>query len=1471
MAILRNVAKTDTLEIQRQKINQIASDLFTVQTSVGEGAFSMSDGTVQQPSLFFTNATDVGVFRGSSGKQLFIAAEGSAIAKFDKNNLTSLKDFKTLISAVPNGANGITITNPGSQYSSGTFSSVPLTGGSGTGIKASLIVRAITGNITNGGSGYVGGSYVSVPLTGGSGTGATADITVSPFSGSIQTGGSGGNIGGNASQIFTNVSLTGGSGSGMRADITVTTAGQIVAVTAVNIVNQGSGYQTGDVLTALSNTIGGVTGFQYVINGVGNVTQVQILLANTGYQVGNVLSASNTNLGGSGSGFQFTVTGVGSVIDASVTDGGDGYIIGDQLSVNAVELTPAETWYVRMWMTQLFVFSGTLPTTGFNVGDTLTYAGEGRTVVKKWLNAQNRVEAVAVRAGAEDGNTIEFFPGLSASDGNGNSATVGSSRSELNYYFSSNQNGPFENIKDFTFQKNKRYIFNQTHPSNNTHPIRFSTTADGIHTVLSGQGAQRDFGDLYEGSEVNYEYTPFDVSIIPNDNTPTTLYYYCGNGFGDPENQHINEGGFDGREGKITISGTATVSGSGLTITIGAVNTASNIILKKNGESTLGATTASSLTLTGELSVGSATTLIGNLNIGYNKFSVASSSGNTSIAGSLTVQGSLSFLADAAFGGTLYVDSTNNRVSINLDPNVNPLTYDFEVSGEAKVNDNVRLATDSSAFVRIGSGLTGTDKLQVSGNILCSDGKYLAPPTSDVLNPVYTFSGNTRVGLLLNNTNNSMSVTGLSGEILNLQKNLITTYRKINCDYVTVNSSKITIPGSGYAAGSYGGVLASGGTGSGLVANLIVSFYLPLGEINTVGNVSAADSTRVAGTYNITSANYTTNGSGTGATFQIVVDGSGACVVTVTNGGEGYTVGDTITVSGSILSPGALTPASNLTFIAAGFTSDQGSGYTDGTYTSVPLTGGSGTGAIAEIVISAGSVTSIVVTENGINYAINDTLSFNHTSLIPPLGGTSVAPSVAASLKIRYLGTLSKVTIVDFGEGYKQNDILEFPSIGGTQAVTAKYTILSTSSTTNVEINNSDGSILAKSLRTTGSGILIDNNLSIDSNIISSTQNEDIFVAPGSSSKLLSVSGTGGIKLPVGNSTNRPSAATAGIIRYNTQTSQYEGSNGINFISLGGVRDVDGNTFIIAEETVGENDNTLYFFNDGYNSARFKRTEVELVTANKISVRDTDGKLLWKPTTAFSLNAFVYYEDNIYQVTTAGTTGTIAPTHTSGSDSNGSATLTYVSDSYGSLEIRGDEIKLGTRVNIDNKLDIYAYNTNNLIFESALNIAKIAFGNNLGVPDTLVSFNSTNAAVQINRNFDTSNPEDNISLVDKTLKFLELTDVRYETTSVGLVKGASNIATSTVYNPTVHSSAKIIVTAHNLTTDDKQMIEYNVVHKNTDIFAVQYGNTVTNGDLFVGSFDFDGSNNIRFTATLASSVATGNNVKVVVTKTQIKK
>jgi hypothetical protein len=58
------------------------------------------------------------------------------------------------------------------------------------------------------------------------------------------------------------------------------------------------------------------------------------------------------------------------------------------------------------------------------------------------------------------------------------------------------------------------------------------------------------------------------------------------------------------------------------------------------------------------------------------------------------------------------------------------------------------------------------------------------------------------------------------------------------------------------------------------------------------------------------------------------------------------------------------------------FTLTAGSGYTDGTYTNVVMTGGTGTGAQATITVAGGIVTAVVITANGTGYTVGDELTY---------------------------------------------------------------------------------------------------------------------------------------------------------------------------------------------------------------------------------------------------------------------------------------------------------------------------------------------------------------------------------------------------------------------------------------------------------------------------------------------------------------
>jgi hypothetical protein len=80
-------------------------------------------------------------------------------------------------------------------------------------------------------------------------------------------------------------------------------------------------------------------------------------------------------------------------------------------------------------------------------------------------------------------------------------------------------------------------------------------------------------------------------------------------------------------------------------------------------------------------------------------------------------------------------------------------------------------------------------------------------------------------------------------------------------------------------------------------------------------------------------------------------------------------------------------------------TAGQGSGYTAGTYTNVPLTGGTGSGAVATIVVgSSGAVSSATLTTNGVGYSAGDQLSASNAIIGSGSGSGFAFPVVQGSV-----------------------------------------------------------------------------------------------------------------------------------------------------------------------------------------------------------------------------------------------------------------------------------------------------------------------------------------------------------------------------------------------------------------------------------------------------------------------------------------
>ena len=186
-------------------------------------------------------------------------------------------------------------------------------------------------------------------------------------------------------------------------------------------------------------------------------------------------------------------------------------------------------------------------------------------------------------------------------------------------------------------------------------------------------------------------------------------------------------------------------------------------------------------------------------------------------------------------------------------------------------------------------------------------------------------------------------------------------------------------------------------------------------------------------------------------------------------------------------------------------------------------------------------------------------------------GGTGCTVTVTVAS-----GTFSAVTIVDKGQNYAVGDTLVITAAGG------------------------------------GSGISI---------TITDIDGQGVVLKPTAGSSVL-VDTTGSLVIPSGTTNERPTTLDriTGAIRFNTSQLQFEGFNGNDFVSLGGVRDVDQDTYILTESAPAADEDTFEFYNAGFNSLSIDKDRFTLKTTRIIDVNgvlNINGTIIGQDTVDF--------------------------------------------------------------------------------------------------------------------------------------------------------------------------------------------------------------------------------------------------------------
>ena len=698
----------------------------------------------------------------------------------------------------------------------------------------------------------------------------------------------------------------------------------------------------------------------------------------------------------------------------------------------------------------------------------------------------------------------------------------------------------------------------------------------------------------------------------------------------------------------------------------GRIYVPTNDVTIENTLTVVGTTTTSTISNTGTITSGTFNTS----NVSITSNNITSRTGNSDL------------VLEAAGSGKIYVPSNSVQLDQNL--TVNGTTYlkttNIGVVGTPSTVTHVGGVTQTGDLFQTGNTeITGTltvgstiqfEDIEIDNNVITTTignndlileaagtGKVLIPAdnaeVTGTLNVVGTTSTTT-----INNTGTVTSGTFSTGDISISTNNIATTLLNSNLVLEADGTGIISIPTSDVELGQNLTVLGTTTLSVPLgTALAVVGDITHTGAVTQTGDVNQTGNLTVTGTLDV----------GSTAQFEdIKVDlnvitttiGNNDLVLEAAGTGKVIVPLDSAEVTGTLTVVGttSTTTINNTGTVTSGIFSTGNIRITTNNITT--------TVSNSDLVLEASGTGRIYIPTNDVT--IGKTLTVSGLTTLVDTGITGTLTHVGATTRTGDVnqtgsytlnGNLTVSNIAQFKDvnitdnvitttltnsnlqlGAAGTGIISVP----TNNVTIDNNLTVTGTTFTANINNSGTvtagtfstgniSINGNTIQTTvgssnlqlqaaGTGYIVLEQFDVQENEIRINTGSDMVITPNGTG-IVTVNSTQSIKLPVGNIAARPTGA-AGMVRFNSELSRYEGYNGTTWVRLDGVEDADGNTKITAEATPGANDNTIRFYTNSTQVADLTSTRLNVINVdvdaininnNVISTTTTDTNLVLAP------------------------------------------------------------------------------------------------------------------------------------------------------------------------------------------------------------------------------------------------------------------